>query len=502
MLTATQRSNAEKNLYSRRDFLRKIGSGSTLFALSQLTANPVMAGPNRSDSAAGPLYNEKYRPQFHFTPQKNWTNDPNGLVYYKGEYHMFFQHNPTGINWGNMTWGHAISTDLIHWKQLPNAIEPDELGTIFSGSAVVDWNNTSGFQTGEENVLVAFYTSAGAHAPVKVPFTQSIAYSNDRGRTWVKYENNPVIGHIRANNRDPKVIWHQPTKTWIMALYLDKDDFALLSSKNLREWTLLQELKLPGSSECPDFFELPVDGDSTNTRWVFWGANGRYLLGAFDGREFTAQSGPHESRVGNFYAAQTYSDIPKSDGRRIQIAWMAGGKFPGMPFNQQMSIPCELTLRTFPEGIRLCRVPVREIEKLRKAVSFLRKKNTTLQPGEKLLSAISAELFEFQSEIELSTASELVFNLRGNPLIYNVKDKMLSCKGKKVKLTPIDGVIKLHILVDRTSIEVFPNYGQVTMHVCFPLDTDDTSQHVSAVGGNAKIKSHKLYKLKSIWPRG
>jgi len=488
----------KKRLHNRRDFLKQIAFGTTSLALSQLIPPRAMAGEKQKDSATGVLYNEKYRPQFHFTPRKNWTNDPNGLVYYKGEYHLFFQHNPTGINWGNMTWGHAVSNDLIHWKQLPNAIEPDELGTIFSGSAVVDWNNTSGFQTGEESVLVAFYTSAGAHATPKKPFTQSIAYSNDRGRTWVKYKNNPVIGHIRANNRDPKVVWHEPTKTWIMALYLDRDDFTLFSSKDLKKWTHLQDIKLPGSSECPDFFELPVDGNPANTRWVFWGANGRYLLGTFDGRQFTQQAGPFESRVGNFYASQTYSDIPKSDGRRIQIAWMAGGKFPNMPFNQQMSIPCELTLRILPQGIRLCRVPIREIEKLRGAYWNL--KNTTIEPGEKLLSAISAELFEIQAEIEPAAASEIVFNLRDNPLIYNVKDKMLGCKDKKVKLIPLDGTIKLHILVDRTSIEIFPNYGQVTMHLCFPLDTNNTSVNVSSLGGQAKIKSLTLYKLKSIWP--
>jgi fructan beta-fructosidase len=487
----------QNRLHARRDFLKKAGFVSASLALAQLSPNYAISAEAPKTPPAANLYNEKYRPQFHFTPRINWTNDPNGLVFYKGEYHLFFQHNPTGINWGNMTWGHAVSTDLIHWQQLSNAIEPDELGTIFSGSAVVDWKNTSGFKTGDESVLVAFYTSAGAHAPKKVPFTQSIAYSNDRGRTWIKYKNNPVIGHIRANNRDPKVIWHEPTKTWIMALFLDKNDFVLYSSKNLKQWNHLQDVELPGSSECPDFFPLAVDGDSANTQWVFWGANGRYLLGTFDGRKFNRQAGPFESRVGNYYASQTYSDIPESDGRRIQIAWMAGGKFPGMSFNQQMSIPCELTLRTFPEGIRLCRVPVREIEKLRGAHWDL--KDTTLQPGEKLLSAISAELFEIQAEIEIGSVSEIVFNLRGNPLTYNVKDKMLGCKGKKVKLDPIDGVIKLHILVDRTSIEVFPNYGQVTMHLCFPLDPEKTLQYLSADGGKANIKSLKLYKLKSIW---
>ena len=171
MTTNVKQINNEKRAYSRRDFLKRIGLGTTSLALLPLTQSCAILGERRP----GGLYNEKYRPQFHFTPRENWTNDPNGLVYYKGEYHLFFQHNPSGINWGNMTWGHAISTDLIHWKQLPNAIEPDELGTIYSGSAVVDWNNTAGFQTGKENVLVAFYTSAGKHAPVRRPYSHDSA---------------------------------------------------------------------------------------------------------------------------------------------------------------------------------------------------------------------------------------------------------------------------------------------------------------------------------------
>ncbi len=233
-------------IITRRDFVKMAAAGAASISISQFPgAGGVCMGEEVSN-----LYNEKYRPQFHFTPRINWTNDPNGLVYYKGEYHLFFQHNPVGINWGNMTWGHAVSKDLMHWEQLDHAIEPDDLGTIFSGSAVVDWNNTSGFQMGKENVLVAFYTSAGEHAPVKVPFTQSIAYSNDRGRTWIKYEKNPVIGHIRAKNRDPKVVWYEPTKEWIMALYLDGNDFILLTSKNLKEWTKIQDIKFRIFSRC------------------------------------------------------------------------------------------------------------------------------------------------------------------------------------------------------------------------------------------------------------
>ncbi len=484
---------------TRREFLKKVGWGATSLGVWQLSGGLINAGEKRESGHTTCLYNEEYRPQFHFTPKQNWTNDPNGLVYYKGEYHMFFQHNPTGINWGNMTWGHAVSTDLIHWKQLANAIKPDELGTIFSGSAVVDWNNTSGLQTGKENVLVAFYTSAGEFAPVEKPYTQSIAYSNDRGRTWVKYKDNPIIGHIKGANRDPKVIWHEPSERWIMALYLDENDFMLLRSKNLRDWNQLQKLTLPDSSECPDFFELAVDGDPTDTRWVFWGANGRYLLGTFDGHKFTPESGPFESRVGNFYAAQTWSDIPQSDGRRIQIGWMVGGEFPGMPFNQQMSIPCELTLRRFGEGIRLCLVPVREIARLRDVEYSW--KDINLKPGKNLLSEISAELLEIQCEIELSSTGWFGFRFRGARLAYNAKEQMLRCKRRKVKLTPIDSRLKLHILVDRTSIEVFGNDGRMSMFVCSPLDTDDKSVKIFAYGGQAKIRSLNLWKLQSIWPK-
>ena len=497
MYARTELIKSEKAFYSRRDFLKTVGLGA-----AALTAPPLVQGcaelsKARKKPPIGALYNEKYRPQFHFTPRTNWTNDPDGLVYYKGEYHMFFQHNPFGINWGNMTWAHAISTDLIHWKQLPNAIEPDELGTIFSGGAVVDWNNTSGLQTGKEKVLVAFYTAAGNHTDPPKPFTQCLAYSNDRGRAWVKYEKNPIIGHIRGSNRDPVVSWYEPGRLWVMALFLNKENFALFTSKDLKSWTQIQELTIPGSSEYPDFFEMPIDGDWNNTRWVIYGANGRYLLGTFDGRKFTAQEGPYDSRVGQYYAVQTWRGIPKSHRRRVQIAWMHGGKFPDMPFNQQMSIPCEITLRKLPEGIRLCRVPVREIKKLRgRKYSF---GPVTLKPGENILSKISGELFEIQCEVELAGAEEFGLTLRGTPLVYNVNDQTLVCGDKKGEMKLLNGKVKLQILVDRTSIEIFVNDGRASMFLCFPLDSDNRSLEIFAHGGQAKIRNLKVWKLKSIW---
>ena len=442
-------------------------------------------------------YKEAHRPQLHFTPKTNWTNDPNGLIYYKGEYHLFFQHNPFGIDWGNMTWGHAVSPDLVHWKQLPHAIHPDELGTIFSGSGVVDWQNTGGFQTGDESVLVNFYTAAGSHAPQEVPFTQSIAYSNDRGRSWTKYEGNPVIEHIVGSNRDPKVIWHEPTQKWVMALYLDQNDYVLFGSTNLKEWTRLSDLQIP-DTECPDIFELPVDGDAENTKWVFWGAAGKYYVGNFDGTTFTPEGDAHRSDYGaNFYAAQTWSDVPESDGRRIQIAWMSGSKPPDMPFNQQMSFPCELTLQTTSGGIRLHREPVVEIENIHAYTHAW--SDLALKPGEDPLAGLTGELFDIRAEIALNDAAAVGFKIRGQDIRYDVAEQQLTFLERSGPLAPQDGKISLQILVDRISIEAFGNGGELSMTSYFLPDLNNADIGMYTDGGAATLVSLKVHELKSSW---
>ncbi|HVY72117.1 MAG TPA: glycoside hydrolase family 32 protein [Verrucomicrobiae bacterium] len=447
------------------------------------------------------LYDEQYRPQFHFSSRKGWHNDPNGLVYYAGEYHLFFQLNPEAVVWGNMTWGHAVGPDLVHWQQLPNAIERDAMGTIFSGSAVVDANNTAGFQTGKEKVLVAMYTSAGDTSPESKgqPFTQCIAYSNDRGRTWTKYAGNPVIKQISNGNRDPRVFWHAPTKRWIVALYVEKNkvnEIQFFSSPNLKDWTYLSSFA--DFYECPDIFELPVDGKPVNKKWVLTGADGNYIIGQFDGTRFKKESGKHKGDWGaNFYASQTYSDIPSSDGRRIQIPWMNGGKYPKMPFNQQMGFPAELTLRTFPEGIRMCRQPVKEL-----ALLHTRKhewNNLALNPGENPLADIKGELFDIQAEIDLGEAGEVGFNLRGEPVVYSLLDRRLASLGKQAPLDPVNSRIQLQILVDRSSLEVFANHGKVSMSTCFLPKAREQGLQIYAKGGPARIRSLTVYELKSIW---
>lgn len=444
-----------------------------------------------------PLYHESLRPQFHFTAEKNWLNDPNGLVYYKGEYHLFFQHNPEGINWGNMTWGHAVSKDLVHWKQGTNALLPDRFGTMFSGSAVVDWNNTSGLQTGKEPPLIAMYTAAGDTSPESKgqPFTQCLAFSNDRGKTWTKYEQNPVLKHIAAQNRDPKVVWHAPTKRWVLALYLDKEDYALFTSPNLRDWTQIQTVTMKGSSECPDFFEIPIAGKPGETRWIFTGANGHYLIGRFDGAHFTPEAGPFVADYGaNYYAVQTYSD---TRDRRIQIAWMSGGAYPHMPFNQQMSFPCEFTLRPTADGLRLSRWPVPEIKSLHRPGKTF--ETLALKPGENPIADLSGDLWDIQAEFEPGDAEAFGFKVRGETIRYSVKDEKVTALGKSGPLKAESGKVRIRLLVDRSSIELFGNGGALSMTSCFVPPKSDHSLGLFSEGGTAKVVSLTVTPLNSAW---
>ncbi|MDX3225165.1 GH32 C-terminal domain-containing protein [Streptomyces sp. ME19-01-6] len=279
----------------RHAHTRLIAAVATVCALSAAPLAP------QAVAADTPPYSETYRPQFHFTPEKNWMNDPNGLVYYKGEYHLFYQYNPGGNSWGDMSWGHAVSTDLVHWKQLPLALSHDDKEMVFSGSAVVDWNNTTGFGTKKNPPMVAVYTSAYKDGGKQA---QSLAYSTDRGRTWTKYQGNPVIDIGSKEFRDPKVQWYAPTKSWLMTVSLSTEHkVRFYSSKNLKDWKQLSEFGPAGATggvwECPDLFPLAVDGDENNIKWVLvvnispggiaGGSAAQYFIGDFDGRKFTPE---------------------------------------------------------------------------------------------------------------------------------------------------------------------------------------------------------------------
>jgi sucrose-6-phosphate hydrolase SacC (GH32 family) len=448
---------------------------------------------------AGELYREPLRGQFHFSPKRGWNNDPNGCVYYNGEYHLFFQHNPYGWGWGNMHWGHAVSKDLIHWEELGDKLLPDSMGPMFSGSAVVDWKNTSGFGKDGKPPLVLLYTAAGN------PTVQGVAYSTD-GREFTKYAGNPVLKQITGGNRDPKVMWHEPTKRWVMVLYVGLDGgkhtVHFFTSPNLRDWTLASITEgIAGTQflyECPDFFELAVDGDASMKKWVLLGADSRYAVGSFDGIRFTAeQTNLPGHRGRGFYAPQTFSDIPEKDGRRIQVGWFQT-ETKGMPFNQSMTVPLELKLTRTDDGPRMTFSPVKELEALR--VKTHRPDVKSLKPGDRNpLDSISAELVEVRVEFEPGDAKEVVFNIRDIRVEYDVAKQELSVAGHRAPAPLRDGKQRLVIYCDRTGAEVFASDGLCYVPMPFNTKPENKRLFFETRGGTARVNALEVHELGSAW---
>ena len=457
----------------------------------------IAQGDTLKDS--GSLYREALRGQFHFSPQRGWNNDPNGMVFYNGEYHLFFQHNPYGWDWGNMHWGHAVSRDLVHWEELGDKLLPDDMGPMFSGSAVVDWNNTSGFGKDGKPPLVLIYTAAGN------PTVQGIAYSTD-GRTFTKYAGNPVLKEITGGNRDPKVMWHEPTRKWVMVLYVElqkKHTIHFFHSPNLRDWSLAQivEGDAPGKPylfECPDFFELPVDGDPGRKRWVLLAANSAYAVGSFDGARFVPeQSNLTGHRGRGFYAPQTFSDIPARDGRRIQIGWFQTAT-KGMAFNQSMTVPLELRLLRTAEGPRLTFTPVRELEALRARSHRLG--SVALAPGAaNPLAALRGDLLEVRAVIEPGEAAAIDFHLRGVPLSYDVKRQELVVNQHRAPAPLHEGRLDLTVYCDRTGLEVFASRGLCYVPMPVQPKADDRSLAVQVQGAPVRFQNLEVHELRSAW---
>jgi sucrose-6-phosphate hydrolase SacC (GH32 family) len=456
------------------------------------TSDQIKGGEN--------LYREPLRGQFHFSAKRGWNNDPNGLVYFQGEYHLFFQHNPYGWGWGNMHWGHAVSKDLVHWEEVGDTLMPDAMGPMFSGSAVVDRDNTSGFGKGGRPPLVLVYTAAGR------PTTQCLAYSLD-GRDFTKYPKNPVVQQITAGNRDPKVLWHGPTKKWVMVLYVGTQKghtVHFFTSPNLKDWKLASVTEAGGKGkylyECPDFFELPVDGDPKDRKWVLMAANTEYAVGTFDGTTFKPEHAKLAGQRGRgFYAPQTFSDIPKADGRRIQIGWFQTPT-RGMPFNQSMTVPLELKLTATADGPRLTWTPVKELEALR-ARSHPIEPNVLRPDSANPLAKIKAELIELRAELESAPASEVTFSVRGATIAYSAKRQELVVNGHRAPAPLRAGKLQLTVFCDRTGLEVFASGGLTYVPLPFTPKADNRLLAVGTRGGTARITSLTVHELRSAWKR-
>ncbi len=487
--------------------------------------------------------NERFRPQFHFSPELNWMNDPNGLVFHDGEYHLFHQYNPAGNTWGHMSWGHAVSKDLLHWEHLPLAI-PESGGVMaFSGCCVVDARNSSGFGSTENPPMVAIYTGHGHGRQV-----QNLAWSTDRGRTWNLWEGNPVLDLNNPDFRDPKVFWHEQSQKWVMLVSLAAERVLVFySSTNLKQWTELSRFGPAGSIhkpnwECPDLFELPVEGRSGETRWVLeadmgagaiaGGSGGEYFVGEFDGTEFRASQRAQWVDFGrDFYAPVSWSNLPPQQKRQVWLGWFNNWEtclVPTSPWRSCMSVPRTLALRSVrfngeePEQLVLVQQPIEELKQLRKS-TLTPDVSDAGWPPRAVTSAGELGGYEFELEATLKPGQgrSLGFRIRSGENEYTeigfdrwqnavyvdrtrsgVVDFHPSFAGRH--LAParlIHSCIQLRVLIDRSTVEVFINEGEaVISDRIFPTGNDPVLE-VFCGGEGAQIVDLRLHRLQPIWKR-
>lgn len=476
---------------------------------------------------------EKYRPAFHHTPRYGWMNDPNGMFYKDGRWHLYYQYNPYGSKWQNMTWGHSVSDDLVNWEHLPEAIRPNGLGSVFSGSCAVDHDNTAGFGS---DAVIALYTSAGTSQ------MQSLASSTDDGLTFNIYPSNPVLT-LESEARDPKVFWNDSTKEWNMILAHALDhEMLIFTSPDMKSWTLQSSFgkglgAQGGVWECPDLFELPVAG-TDEKKWVllcninpdgpFGGSGTQYFVGDFDGKTFKVDAAPDGNVPTKWldygkdhYATVTWSDAP--DGRRVALGWMSNWQYaadvPTMQFRSANTLPREMGLFRAPDGeVYASSAPSPELEALRGKLAAKVKKTTVGRKARSFaLPSENGGICEILMDIEASKAKtvNIVFsNSQGEKVVmqYDPAAATLSFDRTQsgitdfsegfpaVTVTPTheaSGRIALRIFVDRSSMEVFGNDGEFVMtNLVFPR-TPYTALSVSAEGGNAKVENLRIYSLKS-----
>lgn len=485
-------------------------------------------------------YDQAWRPQYHFTPPQNFMNDPNGTVYYQGEYHLFYQYNPQGNVWGHMHWGHAVSRDMVHWQNLPIALREDPGKYMaFSGSAVVDRDNSSGLcknpDPSDHSCLMAIYT-----ADSKGHQRQNLAFSNDRGRTWSNYPGNPVADLGVSDFRDPNVFWYEPQHKWVMvAVLANEKSVVILDSSDLKNWTKRSTFGPAGETtgvwECPDLFELAVEG-TNEKKWVlivsrsagapFGGTNVRYIVGKFDGATFTSEV-PDTPELWadwgkDFYAANTWNDAPVSPGQRVWIGWFSNWQYanaePSIVWRGAQTIPRTLTLRPYSDGLHLMQKPVTQLESLRGEMFHVANASVAKANQKIRKTGTRGDAYELEAELRAGQAGEIGFRLRtgdhAETLVGfdSVKNQVWIDRthsgevafskdfpGRHTAQLEKNGTVKLHIFVDRSSVEVFANDGErVLSDRIFPPPGSDRIEFYEK-GSGGKVVSLTIWKLNSIW---
>jgi fructan beta-fructosidase len=454
-------------------------------ALAQAPSPHADADLTPAEVANQQRYDQPLRPQFHYTPIQGHIGDATGLIYYRGEYHLFNMYDEwSRQRLAHKRWGHAVSNDLVHWTQLPAILDTQLDNQPGSGSGVVDWNNSSKLRRGPEKTLLIFYTD--------YKLGTCIAISYDRGRSWVRYGSNPVIaGAVDA--RDPTVFWYEPASQWRMIRY-EKKGFAFYKSDDLLHWEWLS--RVDGYYECPDLVELPVLNATGEHRWVLIDGDASYVIGNFDGQRFIPQTEKLRVEYGSaLYATQTWKRSMEP-GRSYQIGWMRYPLLKSITWNGQMSFPVELTLRQFPEGIRLCREPVDEINNLRIAQNNWN--DFTVSPGERLIPEAREGLLDISTQMKPHRANEFGLTINGHAIHYSMVDQKLRLDSFSAPLKLTDGELRLRILVDRSSIEVFADQGQVTLSAV-TLDNPNHGLALYTDHGSVQVLSLTLNHLESIW---
>jgi fructan beta-fructosidase len=493
---------------------------------------------NEAPNTNSDYYNEEYRPQFHFSPDSMWMNDPNGMVYLDGEYHLFYQYNPDDNVWGPMHWGHAVSPDMVNWEHLPIALYPDELGYIFSGSAVYDKENTSGLGTKENPPLVAIFTyhdMAGEKAGTNTYQTQGIASSTDKGRTWTKYEANPVIPNPGIRDfRDPKVSWHAESKQWVM-VFAAANQVKFYASPDLKNWSFLSDYGIESGAhggvwECPDLLKMELNGE---TKWVLLvsinpgapngGSGTQYFIGDFDGKTFTNDYDEELTKWIDYgrdnYAGVTWSNVPASDDRTLFLGWMSNWDYatvvPTYKWRSAMTVPRALSLEEVGGDVILVSKPVAELSAIENSKRMIDPQVLTNKFSD---ISLDDELLKIVMEIEIGDAERILIQFKNDmdemaELAYNVKSKSFlfsrdqsgdmafSDKFVGVQSSPRlqKGNLSLEIFLDRSSIEIFADGGKTNItNLVFPT-MPFNSMHISTSKGQAKLISGSSTSLKSIW---
>ncbi len=415
------------------------------------------------------LYREEKRPLVHFSAMHGYMNDPNGLVYYRGTYHLFAQLNPYGFGPGNTHWMHAVSTDLVHWKELPYALLPDETGRMYSGGGIVDLENTSGMKEGEDDPVFLFYTAAGCKTRWSSGryFEIAAAYSTDGGKTFKKYERNPLFAHRAFLNRDPKVLWNPLDREWMMLMYREGDRYTFFYSKNLLDWEEGQTVRGYCSAECPDMFYLDADGDPDKKKLILWFCADNYLVGQVKNRIFTPEQeiaeGPSHQvypahatnvRTTGGYASQTFTNLP--GGRVVQLSWLMV-RMSGTPFVSTMSIPNELKLVTTQKGYRLSVLPAEEVKNL--AGSTFSLQGRGVEEFERLPANIFAPAMDIDLRLTLKPGQMHVFTVRGIMVVYDDRQKLLILPTGAFNVDHEEGHLHLRFIVDKTSVEIYTADG-------------------------------------------